>query len=56
MNIVYVLAPLALCLGLSFLAAFLWSALQGQCDDLETPAHRMLLEDEDTLVRPDSKP
>jgi len=49
MNIVYILAPLALMLGLSFLAAFVWSALHGQCDDLETPAHRMLLDEDSDL-------
>jgi len=46
MSIIYVLAPLALMLGTLFLGAFLWGASHGQFDDLETPSHRILLEDE----------
>lgn len=46
MNIVYFLLPLALLLGLGFVAAFVWSSWKGQFDDLETPAHRLLLDDE----------
>jgi cbb3-type cytochrome oxidase maturation protein len=46
MTVVRVLIPLALLLGGGFTAAFVWSALSGQYDDLETPAHRILLEDD----------
>jgi cbb3-type cytochrome oxidase maturation protein len=46
MSIVYLLAPLAFLLALGFVTAFLWGAANGQCDDLDTPAHRMLLENE----------
>ncbi len=46
MNIIYFLMPLALLLGFSFAAAFVVSSWRGQFDDLETPAHRMLLDDE----------
>lgn len=45
MNIIYFLLPLALLLGFSFAAAFVLSAWKGQFDDLETPAHRVLLDD-----------
>ena len=45
MNIVLLLLPVALLLGFGFLAAFIWSASDGQFDDLETPAHRILLTD-----------
>lgn len=45
MNIVYLLVPLALLLGLLFVTAFAWGASRGQFDDLETPAHRILLPD-----------
>ncbi len=45
MSIVYLLIPLALFLGLGFAAAFVWCASRGQYDDLETPAHRIFLED-----------
>lgn len=46
MSIIYVLAPLALLLGTSAVIAFLWAVNKGQFDDMETPANRMLIEDE----------
>ncbi|MCO4793391.1 MAG: cbb3-type cytochrome oxidase assembly protein CcoS [Bacteriovoracaceae bacterium] len=46
MSIIYILAPIALFLGLFGVAAFLWAVNKGQFDDLETPANRMLIEDE----------
>ena len=45
MNIVGLLVPLALLLALSFVGAFIWAVNQGQYDDLETPAHKILLDD-----------
>ncbi len=42
MTIIYILLPLALILGTGFLAAFMWGALDGQFDDLDTPALRIL--------------
>lgn len=47
MNILILLVPLALLLGFIFLAYFLWANKQGQFDDLDTPALKMLNEDED---------
>jgi len=44
---VYIALPFALLLALLFLAAFIWSVKSGQMDDLETPAHRILGEDEE---------
>lgn len=44
MNIIYFLLPLALLLGFGFAMAFVFSSWRGQFDDLETPAHRLLLE------------
>jgi cbb3-type cytochrome oxidase maturation protein len=46
MNIVYLLLPIALLLAGTFVAGYIWSASHGQYEDLETPAHRILLEDE----------
>lgn len=45
MNIVYFMVPMALLLGGGFVWAFIASVRSGQYDDLETPAHRMLLDD-----------
>lgn len=50
MIIIYYLLPLALILGGGFLFGFVISARSGQYDDLETPAHRILLDDEDQQI------
>jgi cbb3-type cytochrome oxidase maturation protein len=47
-NILYFLLPLALLLGGGFLFTFLFFSARGEYDDLETPAHRILLEDDET--------
>ncbi|MGK5082490.1 cbb3-type cytochrome oxidase assembly protein CcoS [Bdellovibrionota bacterium FG-1] len=47
MNVVHILLPIALLLGGSFVAGFIWMASSGQFEDLETPAHRVLLEEEE---------
>lgn len=46
MKIVYLMLPIALLLGFGFLVAFIWITLKGQYDDLETPAHRILIPEE----------
>ena len=46
MTILYMMLPLALLLGLGFLLAFIRAGLSGQYEDLETPAYRMLIDDE----------
>ncbi|MDP1729898.1 MAG: cbb3-type cytochrome oxidase assembly protein CcoS [Devosia sp.] len=39
------LIPVAICLGLLALAAFLWALRSGQYDDLEGAGHRILEDD-----------
>lgn len=46
MSVIYLLVPLALLVGGLFVAAFIWATRRGQFDDLETPAVRMLFDDE----------
>ena len=46
MNGLVFLIPIALGLGLLGLAAFFWSLRRGQFDDLEGPAHRMMMDDD----------
>jgi cbb3-type cytochrome oxidase maturation protein len=46
MNVLIYLVPLALLLGLSGLAAFLWSLKTGQYDDLDGAAVRILPDDD----------
>ncbi|KHD88405.1 MAG: cytochrome oxidase maturation protein Cbb3 [Bdellovibrio sp. ArHS] len=45
MNIITIMIPMALLLGIGFVVAFIWATSQGQFDDLETPAHRILKDD-----------
>lgn len=46
MDILYIAIPMALGIAAFFVIAFLWSVSTGQLDDLETPAVRMLFDDE----------
>jgi cbb3-type cytochrome oxidase maturation protein len=46
MNILYLLVPLAIVLAGLGAAAFWWAVRNGQFDDVETPAIRMLLDDD----------
>lgn len=45
MEIIYFLLPLCIVLASGFVFGFLWMTKDGQYDDLETPANRMLLDD-----------
>lgn len=47
MNVLYFLVPLAILLAAAGVAAFMWAVRNGQFDDVETPAIRMLLDDSD---------
>lgn len=42
MNIVVLMIPMSLLLGFGFVAAFMWAVDKGQFDDTETPAYRIL--------------
>jgi cbb3-type cytochrome oxidase maturation protein len=46
MNVLIFLVPLALGLGLTGLAAFLWSLRSGQYDDIDGAALRILPDDD----------
>lgn len=54
MNILYVLIPLALLILGAAVWAFFWAVGSGQFDDLDTPAMRILLDD-DTKPPPDDE-
>ena len=51
MSVVYVLLPVATALAIAGVAAFIWAVRCGQFDDLETPAIRMLHDDEEEVRR-----
>jgi cbb3-type cytochrome oxidase maturation protein len=46
MEILYLLIPLSVALAFLIGAALWWSVASGQFDDLEGPAHRILLDDD----------
>lgn len=46
MPIVYILLPVALFLAMLAVVAFVWAVRDGQFDDLETPATRILHDDD----------
>ncbi|WP_081675041.1 cbb3-type cytochrome oxidase assembly protein CcoS [Daejeonella oryzae] len=46
MGILYFLIAVSILIALIFLAAFFWAMRNGQNDDLETPAIRILFEDD----------
>jgi cbb3-type cytochrome oxidase maturation protein len=46
MNIFYLLIGVSLLAALIFLAAFIWAVRTGQFDDNETPAIRVLFDDD----------
>lgn len=46
MNILFFMVPSAILVAVIFVSAFIWAAKKGQYDDLETPAHKILLDDE----------
>lgn len=46
MSVVFVLLPLALLIAGIAVALFIWAVRSGQYDDLDTPAVRILFDDE----------
>lgn len=46
MNVLALLIPIALLLGAGGLAAFFWAMRDGQFEDLDGAAHRILIEDD----------
>ena len=47
METIFVLLPLALLIAAIAVGFFIWAARTGQFDDLETPAVRILFDDEE---------
>lgn len=47
MEVVYLLVPLAVVLAVAVIWGFFWAVRSGQFDDLEGPAHRILMDDDD---------
>ena len=47
----WIVIPLAFVFAGLAIAAFMWTVRSGQMDDLETPASRILFEDDETKVK-----
>ena len=56
MSILYLLIPLAVLLMVVAIAFFLWTVRTGQYDDLEGPAHRILMDDDDPMIPANARP
>jgi cbb3-type cytochrome oxidase maturation protein len=54
MNALYITIPISLLLVLFFVAAFIIAVRRDQFEDLVTPAHRMLLDDDEPVVEDSS--
>ena len=50
MDILYLLIPLGLMLLAVAIWGFMWAVKSGQFDDLEGPAHRILMDDDDPKI------
>ena len=47
MSVLYVVLPIALLLAAAAVAAFIWAVRSGQMDDMDTPAMRVLHDEEE---------
>jgi len=54
MDILYLLIPLSLVFVVVIAYAFLWAVKSGQFEDMEGPAHRILMDDEPASLRVES--
>jgi cbb3-type cytochrome oxidase maturation protein len=54
METIFVLLPLALLIAAVAVGFFIWAARSGQFDDLETPAVRILFDDEEPRRPPNT--
>lgn len=54
MDIIYLLLPVALIIVIIIIGVFFWAVKSDQFDDLEGPAHRILMDDDD-VIKDDKK-
>lgn len=50
MSVIYLILPLAILLGIIFVATFIWATRTGQYDDMDSPPLRMLNDDDESSV------
>lgn len=51
MESVFILIPISIVLAFLIAYFFWWSGKNGQFDDLEGPAHRIIMDDDDTAAQ-----
>jgi cbb3-type cytochrome oxidase maturation protein len=56
MEVLYILIPLAMVVVALAVWAFVWSVRSGQFEDLEGPAWRILMDDDDPKIPEDARP
>lgn len=54
MDILYLLVPLSLLLVAGIALIFMWAVKNGQFEDMEGPAHRILMDDESSTSGDDA--
>lgn len=52
MDIIYLLLPVALIIVVIIIVVFLWAVKSDQFDDLEGPAYRILMDDDENSSKP----
>lgn len=52
MDILYLLIPVSLIIVAIAIWVFMWAIRSGQYEDMEGPAHRILMDDDDPMVPP----
>lgn len=52
MDILYLLVPLSVVLAIAIGVAFWWAVRNDQFEDMDGPAHRLLLDDDDRISEP----
>lgn len=52
MNVIFLLAPFSVVLGLIAVGAFVWTLRAGQYDDIQGSAERVLIDDDDDQPGP----
>ena len=50
MSIIYLLIPLGVVLMAIAIGVFIWTVRSGQYEDLEGPAYRILMDDDDPMI------
>jgi len=55
MDIIFLLIPLALVLVVVIVWIFMWAVRSDQFEDLEGPAHRILMDDDEPMIQHEDK-